>query len=58
MFRENARPLAMVALVLGLIAMAAMEAEGYQPVLWFRYFAVGIISEWFIERGVRKRTTQ
>ena len=58
MFKKNARPMAMIALVLGLIVMAVMEAEGYQPVTWFRTFALLLVGEWFVERGIRKRRSE
>lgn len=54
-FKQNARPLAMVLLVVGLVGLAVGEACGYLSVEWFRYFAIGLVSEWFIERGIRKR---
>lgn len=54
MLKENARPLAMIALVIGLIVMAVMEAEGYHVVEWFRYFGIGVVGEWIVERGIRK----
>ena len=53
-FKENARPIAMVLLVVGLIGMAVGEACGYSVVEWFRSFAIAIVGEWFVERGVRK----
>jgi len=53
-FKENARPLAMCFLVIGLILSAILEAIGYPISDWFRYFSVGLIGEWFVERGIRK----
>jgi len=54
MFKENARPLAMVLLVIGLGGLAVGEACGYTSVEWFRIFAISVVGEWFIERGIRK----
>lgn len=53
-FKDNARPIAMVLLVVGIIGMAVGESLGYSVVEWFRYFAIGIVGEWFVERGIRK----
>ena len=53
-FKENARPLAMVLLIIGLIGMAVGEACGYPAVEWFRAFALSVVGEWFLERGIRK----
>ena len=53
-FKEVARPVAMVLLVVGLIGLAIGEACGYSAVDWFRYFAIALISEWFVERGITK----
>ena len=53
-FKENARPIAMCFLVLGLIIGAILETLGYSVVEWFRTFAIAIVGEWFVERGVRK----
>ena len=53
-FKENARPIAMVLLIVGLIGIAVGEACGYHPIEWFRNFAMVIVGEWFVERGVRK----
>lgn len=53
-FKENARPVAMVLLVIGLIGLAVGEACGYSAVEWFRIFAISLVGEWFIERGIRK----
>jgi len=53
-FKEDARPLAMCFLVMALIVAAMLEAVGYPVADWFRYFAISVIGEWFVERGVRK----
>ena len=53
-FKENARPLAMVLMIIGLIGMAVGETCGYPAVAWFRDFARIVVGEWIIERGVRK----
>ena len=53
-FREVARPIAMIFLVVSLIVGAVLESVGYPMSEWFRYFAIGIVGEWFIERGIRK----
>jgi len=53
-FKENARPIAMVILIIGLIGLAVGETCGYPAVDWFRNFAMAIVGEWFLERGVRK----
>jgi len=53
-FKENARPIAMVLLIVGLIGLAVGEASGYPTVEWFRIFAISIVGEWFVERGVTK----
>ena len=53
-FKENARPLAMFFLVIGLIVGAVLESIGYSVAEWFRVFAISIVGEWFIERGVTK----
>jgi len=52
--KEAARPIAMIFLVVALIVGAVFESIGYPMAEWFRYFAIGIVSEWFIERGIRK----
>lgn len=52
--KENARPVVMMLLTIGLIGLAVGEACGYPTVEWFRYFAIGVFSEWFVERGIRK----
>ena len=52
--KEAARPIAMIFLVVSLIVGAVMESIGYPMSEWFRYFAMGIVGEWFIERGIRK----
>ena len=52
--RKNARPLAMLLLVITLCALAIGEACGYSAPTWFLSFAIGIAGEWFVERGVRK----
>jgi hypothetical protein len=52
--KENARPVIVVFLVVGLIVGAVFESIGYPMAEWFRYFAIGVVGEWFIERGVRK----
>ena len=52
--KEDARPIAMIFLVIALIVGAMLEAVGYPMAEWFRYFAISIVSEWFVERGVRK----
>ena len=44
----------MVLLVVGLIGMAVGEACGYPTVAWFRNFAMVIVGEWIVERGIRK----
>jgi len=43
-----------VLLVIGLIGLAVGEACGYSVVEWFRIFAITIVGEWFVERGIRK----
>ena len=53
-FKENARPIAIVLLVVGLIGLAVGEACGYPIVEWFRIFAISVVGEWFVERGVTK----
>ena len=53
-FKEVARPVAMVLLVVGLIGLAVGEALGYSAIEWFRIFAISLIGEWFVERGVTK----
>ena len=53
-FKEVARPVAMVFLVVALIVGAVLESVGYPMAEWFRYFAIGIVGEWIIERGIRK----
>ena len=52
--KDDARPIAMILLVVGIVVLAVMEAEGYTPVSWFRVFAMSIVGEWFVERGIRK----
>ena len=52
--KEAARPIAMIFLVVALIVGAVFESVGYPMAEWFRYFAIGIVGEWFIERGIRK----
>ena len=54
-FKENARPIAMLLLVVGIIGMAVGETCGYPAVEWFRVFALAIVGEWFVERGVTKQ---
>jgi len=53
-FKDDARPLSMTFLVMALIVAAMLEAVGYPVADWFRLFAISVIGEWFIERGVRK----
>jgi len=53
-FKENARPLAMFVLVIALIIGGLLESVGYPMSEWLRYFAIGLVSEWFVERSVRK----
>ena len=53
-FKDDARPLAMCFLVIGLIVAAVLDAIGYPISEWFRNFAIAIVGEWFVERGVRK----
>ena len=53
-FRDIARPIAMIFLVVSLIVGAVLESVGYPMSEWFRYFAIGIVGEWFVERGIRK----
>ena len=53
-FKDNARPIAMVLLVIGIIGMAIGESIGYPAVEWFRIFAISVVGEWFVERGVTK----
>jgi len=52
--RELARPIAMIFLVVALCVAAVFESIGYPIAEWFRYFAIAIVGEWFIERGIRK----
>lgn len=52
--KEAARPIAMIFLVVALIVGAVFESVGYPMAEWFRYFAIAIVGEWFIERGIRK----
>ena len=52
--KEAARPIAMIFLVVALIVGAVFESVGYPMAEWFRYFAIGIVGGWFIERGIRK----
>jgi len=54
-FKQDARPLAMIFLVLALIVTAVLESVGYPVVGWFRYFAISVIGEWFVERGITKQ---
>lgn len=54
-FKDIARPIAMIFLVVALIVGAVLESVGYPMAEWFRYFAIGIVGEWFIERGVTKQ---
>jgi hypothetical protein len=54
-FKEVARPLAMIFLVIGIIGLAVAEACGYHPIEWFRVFALTIVGEWFVERGITKQ---
>ena len=54
-FKDDARPLSVVFLILGLIIAAAMEAVGYPFPSWFVPFAIAYIGEWSVERGIRKR---
>ena len=53
-FKEDARPLSMVFLVLSLIVAGISDAFGYPFPQWFIAFALSYTGEWFIERGVRK----
>ena len=52
--KELARPIAMIFLVVALIVGAVLEAVGYPVAEWFRVFAISLVGEWFIERGIRK----
>jgi hypothetical protein len=54
-FKENARPIAMVFLVVALIVGAVFESVGCPMAEWFRVFALAVVSEWFVERGVTKQ---
>jgi len=54
-FKEKARPIAMICLVVALIVGALLESLGYPMSEWFRYFAIGLVGEWFVERGVTKQ---
>jgi len=54
-FKENARPLAMVFLVVALIVAGVLEAVGYPVAEWFKGFAIAIVGEWFVERGITKQ---
>lgn len=54
-FKEVARPIAMILLVIGLIGMAVGETCGYPAVEWFRAFALAVVGEWFVERGITKQ---
>lgn len=54
-FKENVRPLAMFFLVIALIVGAVLEAVGYPISEWFRIFAISVVGEWFIERGITKQ---
>ena len=53
-FKEVARPIAMVFLVVALIVGAIFESIGYPMAEWFRIFAISIVGEWFVERGITK----
>ena len=54
-FKEAARPLAMIFLVVALIVGAILESVGYPVAEWFRVFAISVVGEWFIERGITKQ---
>ena len=53
-FKDDARPLSVVFLILALIGCAVAESFDYPPPQWFVAFAVTYITEWSIERGIRK----
>lgn len=53
-FKQNARPLVMVLFALGLIGAGVGEACGYPAPVWFVRFAIAVVGEWIIERGIRK----
>lgn len=53
-FKEDARPLLMCMLGVGLIGAAAAETFGYPAPKWFITFALAYVGEWFIERSIRK----
>jgi len=54
-FKDDARPLSVVFLVLGLLGAALAESMGYPPPAWFVPFATSYIGEWSIERAIRKK---
>jgi len=45
----------MIFLVLALIIGAVLESVGYPMAEWFRYFAISVVGEWFVERGITKQ---
>lgn len=53
-FKEVARPIAMVFLIVALIVSAVLEAVGYPIAEWFRIFSISVVGEWFVERGITK----
>ena len=53
--KELARPIAMIFLVVSLIVGAVLESVGYPMSEWFRAFAIAIVGEWFVERGITKQ---
>lgn len=55
--REEARPLICVILVLALIGSAISESFGYPLPLWFNSLGLAYVSEWGIERAIRKGKT-
>jgi len=54
-FKSFARPIAMIFLVAALIVGALLESFGYPMSEWFRFFAIAIVGEWFVERGITKQ---
>ena len=53
--KEVARPIAMIFFVVALIVGAVFESIGYPISEWFRIFAMSVIGEWFVERGITKQ---
>ena len=53
-FKDDARPLSVVFLVLALIGAGVAETFGYPAPQWFIAFALAYIGEWSVERGIRK----